>query len=146
MPPSDLRVAGVYHDLRRDLVRDEGLRLKPYKDSVGKLTIGVGRNLDDNGITEAEAMILLDNDIERARLDLDRNAPWWAEMPEPAMRGLLNMCFNLGWPRLSRFRKMLAALERGDWASAADQALDSRWALQVGPRATRIADLDRSLS
>ena len=63
-------------ELREQLVIHEGMRLKPYKDSVGKLTIGVGRNLDDVGITEVEALELLENDIHRVMDDLDRNVPW----------------------------------------------------------------------
>ncbi len=131
------------HALRADLERDEGLRLKPYVDSVGKTSIGIGRNLDDNGISEAEARFLFENDVKRAIADLDRNVPWWGELPEPAMRALVNMCFNLGWTKLSRFKYMLAALEVGDCETAADEALDSKYARQVGKRADRIAALFR---
>jgi len=127
-----------------DLTLDEGLRLKPYRDTVGKLTIGVGRNLDDVGITENEARYLLENDIGVAMAELDREAPWWRDLPEPAQRALVNMCFNLGWPRLSKFRNMLGALRNGVYGAAANEALDSRWAAQVGDRARRIADLYRS--
>lgn len=129
--------------LKADLVRDEGLRLKPYKDTVGKTTIGVGRNLDDIGISEREAMALLDGDLEWVTSDLDRNAPWWRRMPEPAQRALANMTFNLGWSRLSGFRNMLLALQEGAYDTAAEQALDSKWAKQVGARADRIAALYR---
>ena len=65
-----------------DLTRSDGLRLKPYRDSAGKLTIGVGRNLDDNGISEAEARLLLARDVDDAWRDLDDNCPWWGRMPE----------------------------------------------------------------
>jgi lysozyme len=134
----------MIEQLTGDLIRDEGLRLKPYKDTVGKLTIGIGRNLDDVGITENEARYLLENDIGVAMSELDREALWWRDLPEPAQRGLVNMCFNLGWPRLSKFMGMLGALEAGDYHSAAEEALDSRWSAQVGDRARRIADLYRS--
>jgi lysozyme len=130
-------------DILNDLIRDEGIILKPYKDSVGKLTIGIGRNLDDVGLTKTEAEYLCENDIGRSMADLDRNAPWWRKMGDNGQRALVNMCFNLGWPRLSGFSNMLAALRAGDYAKAADEALDSRWAKQVGPRAQRIADLLR---
>ena len=130
-------------DLVRDLVRDEGMRLKPYTDTVGKVTIGVGRNLDDVGISEDEALAMLDADIDRSMADLDRTLPWLFERPEPVRRALVNMCFNLGWPRLSGFRNMLDALEAGDYDRAAAEALDSRWARQVGARAERIAALFR---
>ena len=128
-----------------DLILDESLENKPYRDTKGKLTIGIGRNLDDSGINDDEARMLCDNDIRIAMDDLDRNCPWWRELPEPAARALTNMCFNMGWPGLSTFRKMLAALERGDFIAAADQALDSKWAREdVGEdRSGRIADLYR---
>ena len=132
--------------LLANLKRDEGLRLKPYKDSVGKLTIGYGRNLDDMGITEDEAAVLLDHDIERAVTELDRALPWWREMPPSWQRGLVNMRFNLGLTRLRTFKKMLAALQAGDRERAADEALDSVWAGQVGERATRIAALYRAIT
>lgn len=129
--------------LLQDLIRDEDLREKPYRDSVGKLTIGIGRNLDDRGISRDEAVYLCRNDIAIATGDLDRAVPWWRDLPEPAQRGLANMCFNLGWPRLSAFKKMLAALEAHDFDRAADEALDSKWARQVGERADRIETLFR---
>ena len=68
--------------LRADLVRDEAVRLKPYRDSVGKLSIGVGRNLDDKGISEQEAMMLLGNDITEHLALLDKYLPWWAMLDE----------------------------------------------------------------
>ena len=125
--------------LIRDLERDEGRRRKPYRDSVGKLSIGVGRNLDDVGLTDPEIDYLLRNDITGVCADLDLNAPWWRGMPSPWQRGLANMCFNLGWPTLRHFRRMLAALEAGDGAAAAAEAMDSKWSAQVGDRAGRIA-------
>ena len=128
-----------YAALVEQLLADEGLRLKPYKDTVGKLTIGVGRNLDDRGISEVEAKYLLVNDIKIAEAELTKHAPWWWQMSEPRQQALLNMCFNLGWPRLSMFENMLAALKARDYDTAAAEALDSRWATQVGNRAKRIA-------
>ena len=130
--------------LKTDLTRDEGLRLRPYQDTVGKLTIGVGRNLDDVGISEAEALVMLEADIDRSVTELNRHLPWLLDRPEPVQRALANMCFNLGWPRLSGFRNMLAALEAGAYDRAAGEALDSRWARQVGARAQRIAALIRT--
>lgn len=131
-------------DLIGDLIRDEGIRLKPYTDTVGKLTIGIGRNLDDVGITLHEARHLCDGDITRVFMELDNRLPWWRSLTENQQRGLANMAFNLGLPRLLRFEKMLAALEVGDGEKAAAEALDSKWAKQVGERADRIAELYRS--
>jgi len=125
------------------LKRDEGLRLKPYRCSAGKLTIGYGRNLEDVGITEAEAEILLEHDIRRSLADLDRALPWWRGLPAPQQRGLINMRFNLGLTRLLGFKKMLAALQAGNGKLASEEALSSKWADQVGARARRIAALYR---
>jgi lysozyme len=133
----------MIEDLLADLKRDEGFRSKPYLDTVGKVTIGYGRNLDDVGLSEREGRFLLGNDLDVALGELDRNVPWWRAMPDPAQRGLANMCFNLGFPRLNGFRNMLAALEDGRYQDAAVAALDSRWARQVGDRAKRIASLYR---
>ena len=127
--------------LRSELARDEGLRLKPYKCSAGYLTIGYGRNLESNGITREEADAMLDHDIGVVSKDLDKNIPWWRQMPEPAQRGLINLAFNLGWPRLKLFANMLAALKSGNYFEAAQHALDSKWSFQVGDRATRIGEL-----
>lgn len=130
--------------LKSDLMRDEALRLEPYHDTAGKLTIGYGRNLDDNGISEAEAEAMLVNDMVGILDDLDRAFPWWRTLPEPAARALANMAFNLGLPRLKGFVKMLDALMFEEFNRAANEALDSRWAGQVGSRAPRIAALYRS--
>ena len=125
--------------LLADLRRDESLKNKPYRDTVGKTTIGIGRNLDDVGISDDEALTLCRNDISRAMADLDRNAPWWRSLSEARQRALANMCFNMGWGRLSGFVRLLAALQAGDWATAKNEALTSKWAAQVGNRASRIA-------
>jgi lysozyme len=125
--------------LKRDLAWDEGVRLKPYRCTAGRLTIGVGRNLDDVGITAEEADYLLENDLGRATADLDRALPWWRGLSEARQRALANMAFNMGLGRLLGFKAMLAALRAGRWEEAAAEALDSAWAQQVGPRAARIA-------
>jgi len=127
--------------LRQDLIRDEGLRLKPYRCPAGRLTIGVGRNLDDRGITEAEAMVLLENDIAIVEAELDRMLPWWRTLPNDPARALANMAFNMGVPRLLGFHHMLDALEHGHYATAAKEAHNSQWARQVGDRADRVTSL-----
>ena len=123
-----------------DLERDEGVRLKPYLDTVGKTTIGIGRNLTDNGITAAEAKVLLQNDLFRVANELDRVAPWWRKMSQVRQNALVNMAFNLGLPRLLTFKKMMVALENGNFETAWAEAMGSKWAAQVGERANRIAD------
>lgn len=128
--------------LEKALLRDEGLELKPYTDTVGKTTIGVGRNLDDNGITEDEALFMLRNDIQRSRHELAK-FHWWRNLDSDRRDVLVNMHFNLGLPRLLSFKNMIAALDFGDYKLAADEMLDSLWAEQVGDRAVRLARVMR---
>ena len=130
--------------LSLNLKRDEGFRNKPYKDTAGKLTIGFGRNLDDVGINGEEASILLFNDIETAIDELNSARPWVQQKPVAVRLGLYNMAFNLGITRLLKFEKMLDSIEHDDYEMAAHHAMQSKWALQVGPRAERIAELFRS--
>lgn len=125
--------------IRNELIRDEGVRLKPYMDSVGKLTIGVGRNLDDVGITSNEAAMLLDNDILLTMSALDRSLPWWRELDENRQRVLINMAFNLGINGLLKFKTTLKFVESGDYHLAAASMMKSKWAKQVGSRAERLS-------
>jgi len=123
--------------LRQELIRDEGLRLMPYTDTVGKLTIGVGRNLTDKGISPDEAQMLLDADIKEHLKLLDDNLEWWRTMSENRQRVIANLCFNMG-KGLFSFVNTLAAMKRGDYEAAADGMAQSKWAIQVGPRASRL--------
>ena len=86
---------------------------------------------------------MLEEDFSKTLRDLNRAIPWWKDLPWTQRKGLCNMAFNLGLPRLKKFKKMLAALKKGDAKLAAKEALDSKWAEQVGIRATRIANLFR---
>lgn len=123
--------------------RHEGLRLGPYIDTADKITIGYGRNLTDNGITEAEADVMFEHDFQVAQRTVESLLPRCASLPDPQRAVLINMAFNLGLPRLSGFKKMLAAVKAGDFDKTADEMLDSRWAGQVGTRAIELADLMR---
>lgn len=129
--------------LTEQLIIDEGLRLKPYVDTVGKTTIGVGRNLTDVGISKSEAVMLLGADIDAVVVALDAKLPWWRTLSDVRQNALANMAFNLGINRLMGFANMLSALKSGDYAKAADEALNSTWARQVSQRANRIADAIR---
>ena len=126
-------------NLKDQLLRDEELRLKPYTDSVGKLTIGVGRNLSDKGISFQEAQTLLVNDIGAALSELQSALPWTATLDDVRKGAMLNMTFNLGIGGLLEFHDFLARMERGDFPGAAGAMLDSLWARQVGARATRLS-------
>jgi lysozyme len=125
--------------LKAQLVRHEGLRLRPYRCTAGKLTIGVGRNLEDRGISEDEARVLLENDVAQVESELAKALPWFVRLDEVRQRVLINMGFNLGVPGLLAFKQTLAAVERGDYTAASDRMLDSKWARQVGARATELA-------
>ena len=130
--------------LREQLRLHEGEVLRPYRCTAGKLSIGVGRNLEDVGISKEESAFLLDGDIRKIETDLDRAHPWWRKMDEVRQRVLADMCFNLGLPRLNTFVNTLAAMRRGDYAQAADGMLASKWASHVGARATRLAEMMRT--
>jgi lysozyme len=122
----------------------EGERLKPYRCTAGKLTIGVGRNLEDRGITAEESAYLLNNDIEREWKALTTNLPWVTGLNDVRQRVLLDMAFNLGIGGLLKFKNTLATIQKGDYARAADMMLDSLWARQVKGRATRLAQMMRT--
>lgn len=130
--------------LRQQLVRHEGLRLKPYKCTSGKLTIGIGRNIEDMGISESEAFIMLDNDINYYTRNLYNAKPIVRQL-NPARRNvLINMAFNLGVPRLMKFKKMWLAIEIGYYDDAANEMLDSKWANRVGNRAKELSEQMRT--
>lgn len=131
-------------NLAEQLRRDEGVRKFPYTDTVGKLTIGVGRNLTDVGISDAEIDFLLANDIQKVLTQLQTRLPYFAAL-DPVRQGVLaNMAFNLGFAGLEGFSRMLAAFAQGDWEAAANEMLSSKWATQVGARATRLAEQTRT--
>lgn len=117
----------------------EGLRLKPYRDTVGKLTIGYGRNLDDRGITREEADTLLLNDAYDAWEEAERLVRAWPALDEVRRAVLAEMVFNLGAARLLGFRLMLAAVNDGRYTDAANEMRSSLWATQVGQRAETLA-------
>lgn len=124
------------------LIQHEGLKLQPYKCSAGKLTIGVGRNIEDNGITQDEAIYMLRNDIKRCRDELGKfHLSLGTGAREAA---IVNMLFNLGLPRFTAFKNMIMALSLGQWEVAAEEMLDSKWAKQVGQRAQTLADMVRT--
>ena len=124
-------------DLKEMLIKNEGIKLHPYKCTSGYLTIGVGRNIEQNGITSAEAEMLLVNDMDGVFADLDRNIPFWQSMPYNVRLVLCDLCFNLGIKKLCRFTKMLEALEERDFELAGEELLDSTYAVQVKKRADR---------
>jgi lysozyme len=130
-------------DIKQWIKKHEGLKLEPYLDSLGNLTIGVGRCLSLNGISKEEAEYLLENDIREAIRGLQQYS-WYVVQPAGVQMALINMCFNLGLPKLLGFRKMIKGLIDRDYEVAAAEALDSRWALQVKGRSEAVADKIRA--
>lgn len=120
--------------------RYEGLRLKPYTCPTGHLTIGYGHNLE-NGISKEAAEFMLKQDLLAAELAVSKKFLWWNSLNEVRQFVLVDMAFNMGLARLCTFKKMLAAVERGDYATAAKEMLNSRWAVQVGRRAQELAEM-----
>ena len=130
--------------LRAQLPQDEGRRPFPYRDTVGKITIGVGRNLSDDGLATDEIELLLANDIlaaQRTAIDL---IPNFESLSDVRKAVVMNMAFNLGEARFAGFHKTLQAIIDGRWDEAADNMLASVWANQVGVRARRLANMMRS--
>lgn len=125
------------------LKRHEGFRAHPYVDTVGKVTIGYGRNLDDKGLTLKEAESLLINDILEATKDLQRNCAWYNALDPVRKDVVINMVFNMGLPKVLGFQKMIAAIGRHDYEEAAKEMLDSKWAMQVKGRAKELATMMR---
>lgn len=129
--------------LRAQLSNEEGLRLKPYLDSVGKWTIGYGRNLDDVGISKEEAAYLRDNDVYRVMKEAS-SFEWFKGLSENRKLVICKMLFNLGLQGFFEFKRLIAALEKGQFENASHEMLASKWAGQVGKRALHLAAAMRS--
>ena len=129
--------------LKEMLIRHEGNEQYPYTDSVGKLTIGVGRNLTDRGLSVQERMYLLHNDIELA---IEEVRKWigdnkYYSLCDARKMVLCDMMFNLGWTKMQGFKKLHAAVLEGDYDKAADEMKDSRWYQQTGHRAWELCQV-----
>lgn len=131
----------MQENLIKRIMKHEGVKLKPYKCTAGKLTIGVGRNLEDNGISETEARYLLENDLRRCHIECLHTFLFYGELDEARQGVVLEMDFNLGLSRLKGFKNMLAALGVKNYTLAAREMLASLWARQVGGRAKTLADI-----
>ena len=147
--------------IEQQLILHEDLRLKTYRCTAGKLSIAVGRNLDDvgirpaetaalgitkasvirDGVTRAQAMALLAFDLVIARAALDRLVPGWQGADRVRRKVLEDLSFNLGEARLAKFKNTLAAARRRDWAAVAAGMRDSEWFHQVGSRAPRLVKM-----
>jgi len=125
-------------ELIKQLKRHEGVELKPYKCTSDKLTIGVGRNLEDVGISEAEAEYLLMNDLSRF-MKMANEFDWYAGLNDARKAVIISMLFNLGRGGFNKFLKFKQALAEGDHLTASREMLDSRWAKQVKGRAVELS-------
>lgn len=126
------------------LLQHESFRQFPYTDTTGHLTIGIGRNLVDRGITQSEALFLLDDDIVYFNSKLLHFLPFFIHLSENRQIALINMCFNLGVQGFLGFKGMILALESHDYNRAAQEMLDSKWAEQVGERAVQLSNIMRT--
>jgi lysozyme len=122
----------------------EGYRQFVYKDTVGKNTVGIGRNLDDRGITEQEAMDLLENDISYFDDRLASELSFYNNLDEVRKAVLIDMAFNLGLHGLLAFKKTLHLISMGSYAMAASEMMNSKWAGQVKGRAVELSEAMRS--
>lgn len=124
--------------LKKTLIRDEGERLKLYQCTAGKLTIGIGRNIEDNGISKDESDLMLNNDINGVIAGLESSLTLYNKLSPIRQLVLANMAFNLGKTRFMGFKKFIAALAIRDYKTAAKEMIESKWAQQVGERAKRL--------
>lgn len=128
--------------LREMLIEHEGVRLHPYRDVAGVLTIGVGRNLEDRGLTIEEVEFMLNNDIDQCVEEAGKLPYFWS-LSSNRQLVIVDMLFNLGMHRLKKFVKMSDALLCSNYEAAANEMLDSKWARQVGKRAIELAEMMR---
>jgi len=134
--------------LIKEIIFDEGYKAETYEDHLGFLTLGVGHLVLDTDpefgkpvgtpVSEERIRDCLNKDIDTVCNELDRNFHWWRGLNDNKQRVMVNMGFNLGYPRLSKFKNFLAAMQKNDFETAAIEMMDSKWATQVGKRAERL--------
>jgi lysozyme len=125
--------------LERQLIAHEGLRTALYHCTAGKLTIGVGHNIDDRGLTRDQCLVIFRDDIAEVIGELVVAFPWFERLHPTRQAVLVDMAFNLGLPKLRGFRRALAAMQDGRHVEAAVEMLSSKWADDVGRRALTLA-------
>ena len=142
--------------LREQLKIDEGVRYEIYDDHLGYKTFGIGhlvKTTDEEyglpcgtPVSEERVNSVFDKDVETYINETEKVFGNLEDMPGEVQQVLVNMCFNMGAPRLSKFLKFIKAIHDEDWATASVEMLDSRWANQVGDRANRLSDRIKSIS
>ena len=136
--------------LMKELMLDEGYKQEIYADPLGHPTFGVGHLITENDeeyeqeagtpVSKERIEECLQQDIKIVFNELDLNEPWWRSLDSNRQRVIANMCFNLGYPRLKKFKKFIYAMQISQWEKAAEEMMDSKWAEQVGERAVRLRD------
>ena len=137
-------------NLREQLKIDEGVKYEIYNDHLGYPTFGIGHLITEwdeeygqpvgTPISEERVNAVFNNDVATYVSEAKKVFPNLESLPAEAQEVIVNMCFNMGAPRLSKFKKFIAAVNEADWTTAGVEMLDSRWAKQVGNRATRLKD------
>lgn len=128
-------------EISEQLRKHEGEKLKPYLCTSGKITIGVGRNLQDRGISKLESEFMLQNDIDQSIKELSENISFYHNLPDNIKKVLIDMCFNIGIGGLMKFTKTLRYIEEKRYAEAAKEMLNSKWSKQVGQRAITLSQM-----
>jgi len=135
-------------ELREQLKIDEGVKYEIYNDHLGYATFGIGHLIvegdEEHGspvgttVSEDRVNAVFDEDVQKYISESKKVFSNLDDLPETAQQVIVNMCFNMGAPRLSQFKKFIAGVNAGDWKTAAVEMMDSRWAKQVGDRAVRL--------
>jgi lysozyme len=128
--------------IEKNLVDAEGRESKPYYDTAGKLTIGVGWNLTDIGLPDDIIDVMFVRSIDVATQTAAKVFPSFCKLSPSRQAALVELSFNLGEPSLRTFKKFRAAVDTGNWEVAKNELLNSKWALQVkSRRANRVAEM-----
>ena len=141
--------------LREELAEDEGCKYEIYLDHLGLPTFGIGHLITKNDpeygkdvgtvIEQSRVQSAFNLDITVTIEDCHRLYKDFDDLPEEAQLIIANMMFNLGYPRLSKFKGMKAGVDARSWSDAADEMVDSRWYTQVPNRARRLVDRMRQI-
>jgi lysozyme len=143
-------------NLREQLKIDEGVKYEVYDDHLGYKTFGIGHLVvagdEEYGapvgteVSEDRVNSVFNEDVKTYIEEAKKVFPNIDGLPEEAQQVIVNMCFNMGAPRLSKFKKFIAGVNDGNWSTAAVEMMDSRWATQVGVRAERLRDRIKALT
>lgn len=127
------------------LKKHEGFRDKVYQDSLGVATIGYGFAIKDLELDEHISGLILDQKVRALVYEMAEQFDWFPWLPDPAQNVIIEMCYQLGVAGVGKFINMIAALGKEKWETAADEMLDSRWAIQTPKRANEMAMIIRLL-